>query len=86
MPGAKPNEASINYLQEFLEQHLDKSSVTILSPSEIPSGGQDSYTATDVRSLEEQYREEFTGGSTLASYVLFLDGEFETGNVLGIAY
>lgn len=86
MPGAEPNEASINYLQEFLELHLDKSSVTILHPSEIPSGGQDSYTATDVRNLEEQYRGEFTGESTLASYVLFLDGEFDTGNVLGIAY
>lgn len=86
MPGAKPNEASVNYLQEFLELHLDKSSVTILNPSEISSGGQNSYTATDVRNLEEQYRREFTVGSTLASYVLFLDGEFETGNVLGIAY
>lgn len=86
MPGSKPNETSLSNLQDFLDQHLDKSSITILNPSEIPSGGQDSYTATDVRSLEDQYREEFTNGSTLAAYVLFLDGEFETENVLGIAY
>lgn len=86
MPGSEPNEASLHNLQDFLEQHLDKSSVTILNPSEIPSGGQDSYTSTDVRSLEDQYREEFTDGSTLASYVVFLDGEYETENVLGIAY
>ena len=86
MPGSKPTAESIENLRDFLVQHLDKSSVTIPDPKEIPSGGQESYTATDVRELEEQHREQFTEGSTLASYALFLDGEFSTRNVLGIAY
>ena len=57
----------------FLERHLKKLSVTILTPTEIPSGGQDSYSPTDVRNPEDDYREEFTKRSTLASYVRRLD-------------
>jgi hypothetical protein len=86
MPGAEPRSASIENLRDFLELHLDKSSVTILDPREIPSGGQESYSASDVRALEDEHRENFTDGTTLASYAIFLDGEFEVRNVLGIAY
>lgn len=86
MPETRPDEASINNLQDFLELHLEKASVTILEPQEIASGQQESYTADDVRNIEEQNREEFTDGNTLAAYVLFLDGEFESGSVLGVAY
>ncbi len=86
MPGVEPRQESIDNLQEFLEKHLDKASVTILPPQEIPSGEQDSYTANEVRDLENEHREIFTEGSTLASYAIFLDGEFDNGNVLGIAY
>ena len=86
MPGSAPDQESITNLQAFLEQHLDKSSITFLEPQEIPSGGQVSYTASDVRIIEEENRREFTDGSSLAAYVLFLDGEYETESVLGIAY
>jgi len=86
MPDSAPTAASISNLREFLEQHLEKYSVTILEPQEIPSGDQESYSANDVRNLENQHREKFTEGSTLASYALFFDGEFSTRNVLGIAY
>lgn len=86
MPGAKPNERSLAALQDFLEQHLEKSSVTILDPEEIPSGGQESYSPDDVRNLEEEYRQEYTSENRLNSYAIFLDGEYQTRNVLGIAY
>jgi len=86
MPGAEPTAQSISNLKEFLERHLEKSTIIVSDPVEIPSGGQESYSATDVRNIEEQHREQFTEGSTLASYALFLDGEFSTRNVLGIAY
>jgi len=86
MPGARPDDSSINNLQNFLELHLEKTSVAILEPQEIESGEQESYTADDIRTIEEENREEFTDESTLAAYVLFLDGEFESGSVLGVAY
>lgn len=86
MPGTEPDDESITYLKEFLEQHLDKSSITMLQPEEIPSGVQESYTAADVREIEEEHRNTFTDESTLAAYILFVDGEYDTENVLGIAY
>lgn len=86
MPGVEPEAESLNNLEAYLEQHLEKTSVTILTPKEIPSGEQDSYSADEVRDLEEEHRENFTEGTTLHSYAIFLDGEYSDANVLGIAY
>lgn len=86
MPGSAPTQQALNNLQAFLEQHLQKNSITILEPEEIPSGGQESYSATDVRDLEAEHRNHYTEEGVLASYALFLDGEYSTANVLGIAY
>ncbi len=87
MPGYEPEQASLDNLQDFLEQHLEKSSITILTPEEIPSGEQESYSADDIRDLEDEHRSTFTEGSQLASYAIFVDGEFDqSSNVLGIAY
>ena len=77
MPEAQPNEAYINNLQDFLELHLEKPSVTILEPQEIESGQQESYTADTIRNIEESNREEFTDESTLTAYVCFLMGNLE---------
>lgn len=88
MPGYAPNDDALENLEEFLEQHTHKS-VTILEPEEIESGEQDSYTANEIRELEEEHRDEFTEDSeseTLATYMIIVDGEFEQENVLGIAY
>lgn len=86
MPGSKPESESIENLRNFLEQHLDKASITISEPVEIPSGNRESYTPSDIRDLEQQHRQQFTEGSTLASYAIFLDGAYQNDNVLGIAY
>lgn len=86
MPAQRPTDDAINNLKQFLETQLDKASITILEPEEISSGEQESYSATDVRDIEAEHRQHFTEDRTLASYALFLDGEFSQGNVLGIAY
>lgn len=86
MPGAEPKVESLSNLKAYLEKHLEKTSVTILTPKEIPSGEQDAYTAGEVRDLEEEHRENYTEDSRLFSYAIFLDGEYSEGNVLGIAY
>jgi hypothetical protein len=85
MPGARPVDESLDELRVFLENHLNKQ-ITILEPEEIPSGNQESYSAADVRDLEAEHRQHFTVNSTLASYNIFVDGEYTQENVLGIAY
>ncbi len=86
MPGYRPADSGLDELQAFLQDHLDKADVIIAEPEEVPSGGQEQYSANDVRQLEEEHRRHFTEGSTLASYNLFVDGSYTDGNVLGIAY
>lgn len=86
MQGFAPNDEALDSLQAFLERRLNKTSITIQTPTEIPAAGQASYTASEIRALEEQHRDEFTEGSTLAAYMLIVDSQYEDGNVLGIAY
>ncbi len=85
MPGFEPEPESLEELESFLHEHTGKT-ITLLEPEEIPSGEQESYTATDIRDLEEEHRNHYSEGSALASYSLFVDGQFEQENVLGIAY
>ena len=86
MPGYAPNEEALDSLKAFFQQRLHKSSITLKEPTEIPSGGQDRYSANDVRALEEQNRSTFTRGDTLAAYFQIVDGKYEERNLLGIAY
>jgi len=86
MPGYAPNERALDSLKAFFQQRTQKSSITIKSPTEISSGGQDRYSAADVRSLEQQHRSTFTEGDTLAAYAMIVDGKYQGQNLLGIAY
>ncbi|WP_148898916.1 hypothetical protein [Fodinibius salinus] len=88
MPGHKPTTDGLNSAKTFLEERLHKQTVTFSTPTEVPSAGQSSYTSSDVRNLEDQYRDQFTStdGNTLHVYFLVLDGEYSQSNVLGIAY
>lgn len=86
MQGFAPNDEALDSLQAFLERRLNKTSIIIQTPTEIPAAGQTSYTASEIRALEQQHRDEFTEGPTLAAYMLIVDSQYEDGNVLGIAY
>ncbi|MFP8489771.1 hypothetical protein ACKGJO_11845 [Gracilimonas sp. Q87] len=86
MPGYAPNTRALDSLRAFLEQRLNKTSVTILAPTQIPSGDQNSYSANDVREIESQRRNNFSEEGILATYLLITDGYYTQQNVLGIAY
>lgn len=88
MPGHAPTQEGLDSLQVFLQERLHKETITLSTPTEIPSGGQSSYTISDVRSIEEENRNNYTQAedNTLHAYFLVLDGEFEQSNVLGVAY
>lgn len=89
MEGYAPNDEALDSLKAFLEQRLNKTSVTLLDPTVIEPGGQDSYSANEIRSLEGQHRDEFTQNTDsdrLTAYMIIVDGKFNQNNVLGIAY
>lgn len=88
MQGFAPNEEALDSLEAFFEQRLNKQSVVIKEPTEIPAVGEASYTASQIRALEEENRDHYTSveDSTLRAYIIIVDGQYEDGNVLGIAY
>lgn len=86
MQGYAPTQESLDNLQQFLEERLNKTSITILNPTEIPAVGQSEYTADEIRDLERQHRDEFSEEGLLTAYFIFVDSEFAQANVLGIAH
>lgn len=86
MEGFRPTTAALTNLQNFLSSHLDKQSITILEPTQIPALNEGSYSANRVRALEDKHRDNFSKGENLVAYFIFLDGEFQQGSIVGIAY
>lgn len=86
MAGYAPDPQALDQLRAFLAARLNKSSITIRTPTEIPAGGQASYSLSEIRALEAEHRDEYTEGTTLAAYMLIVDGDYEQANVLGIAH
>ena len=85
MPGTEPEEEALARLVSFLDQHLQKSEITVEEPVEISSGGRNFYRASDIEEIESENREIFTDENRLAAYILFLDGEFENEDAAGFA-
>lgn len=92
MPGYKPDADALDSLKAFLHRRLNKSVINIKTPTEIPSGGKDSYGNDDIISIEQQHRDHYTtlqeaGSDTLWVYFSILDGNYsQQNNVLGLTY
>lgn len=89
MQGHEPTQQGLDNLQTFLEERLNKQSISLSTPTEITPESQSSYSSDDIRALEEEYRDNYTeaGDNTLHVYFLMVDGEYSSNsNVLGIAY
>lgn len=86
--GFRPTDAALQTLQAFLNARLNKAGgIEIRLGNAIPLPGRTSYSADDVRALERQHRSSYTDGTTVAAYLVFLNGQYAGGaNVLGIAY
>ncbi len=85
--GHRPTDQGLAILRDFLEARTHKPRGISIRIEPISITPQATYSVSDVVSLEQTHRTEYTEGSTLAIYFLFLDGEFsENSNVLGFAY
>lgn len=86
--GFRPTDAALQALGTFLNARLNKPGgieVRVGAALQIPSRA--SWSVSDIRALERQHRTVYTGGTTLAAWLVFLNGAYAGGaNVLGIAY
>lgn len=85
-----PTSESISNMESFLNAYLRKPNGIQVELRSIGSVGQESYSAQDIRNIEDANRQLFNSENTLAISFIFLDGEY-AGNsgdskVLGVAY
>lgn len=88
MEGYAPTQDAVDSLKVFLNNRLHKDQI-IINQTSIPARGQGPYSISQVRDLEKEYRDLNTTSAesdTLTAYMLVLDGEYQSSNVLGIAY
>jgi len=88
MAGYEPTPEALDSLKHSLDTHLDKSTIVLRPPSQIPAEGDSTYSTDQIRNLEDQHRDRYTRAEsdTLWAHVLVVDGKFDDQNVLGIAY
>lgn len=88
--GYKPTQAAIDSLVSFLNRRLHKPDGINVVMESIPDPGKSPYTIDEVDSLEQKDRTKYNSGSTIAAYMLFLDGssseDTQNGQILGEAY
>lgn len=88
MEGYEPTSEALDNLKSALNNHLNKSTIHIPAPTQIPAAGEGSYSDEAVRTLEDQHRDHYTHAEsdTLWAHFLIVDGKYSNENVVGIAY
>ncbi|MCT4561394.1 MAG: membrane metalloprotease [Crocinitomicaceae bacterium] len=90
MKGFRPTESAIENLRQMLTSRLNKPGGITFVYTEIDALGYSSYSMDDIRKIENDNRTAFTSKKEIATYFLFLDGEYSentnNSSVLGIAY
>jgi hypothetical protein len=86
MSGYAPDAGAISHFQNLLNSILNKPAGILIIQTEISNGGRSTYSLADVKAIESQKRTAYTSGSTIAIYILIVDGNYTDPAVLGIAY
>ena len=75
MQGFEPTAQAQSALQDFITARVNKpGGVTVVVDPPIPAQNKGAYTLNDVGQLEAANRQNYTTGTRVVSYFLFLDG------------
>lgn len=72
--GQAPDPEALELLKTRMNSLVHKDSITI-TISDRNLQGQDTWTEAELRNLESETRDHQTGGSTITTHVLYVDGE-----------
>lgn len=86
MKNAKPVTSALDQLKTFLENRLHKPAGIKIILREIPSAGKSKLSLSDIRTIENTYRENYTADGNITVCILYTDTDYTDNNVLGIAY
>lgn len=75
--GYEPATGSLNAIEEFLSEYLNKPEGIRVEPRAIPSPGISVYSLEQVKEIESKYRTAFTSGKNLTVFIYLADGKSE---------
>ena len=79
----RPLGSATSLLKDRMSGLVKKDQVGVVVGPAIEAPGQ-TWSARSIESLSRQTRDHATGGSTVTTHVLYLPGQYEGGNVLGV--
>lgn len=84
--GQTPDDEVLQLLQSTMNALVRKDTIQIvMDEANLPSGN--TWTDAEIRALEKDTRDHTTGGSTITTHLLYLDGSYASNeNVLGVAF
>ena len=86
MSGMAPTDQAKNDLINFLSKRLHKSGGITVTTTGVEAEGKETYSVDDVNKLIDDHSKVELTTQKLTAHILFLDGEYTDGNVLGIAF
>jgi predicted Zn-dependent protease len=88
--GFKPTEKAITNFKNFIQNSTFKTEGVSFIEKKIPATGKTVYTLNEVVAIEKENRTIYNTNSTIAVWVLFIDGksskDTDQGSILGAAY
>ena len=86
----EPSQPALDNLQEFLELRLNKPNGITFTQKSIASPENYSFTADDIRELEDKHRTQYAQNENLTAFIFYADEEY-AGNTsqsktIGLAY
>lgn len=86
MPGYEPDIRAINNFVDLISGKLNKPGGIIIEKRMIDPTLRTTFSLDDISDIEYRDRTVFTTGTQMSAYILFVDGSYSDGNVLGLSY
>jgi hypothetical protein len=86
MPGLKPDSESIKIFVDLLNEKLNKPAGISVEEKQINPTLLTIFNLSDISGIEFRNRTAYTSGDQMGAYILFIDGTYYTGNILGLTY
>lgn len=83
--GMAPAQSAIDLLETRMESLVRKDEVRVVV-DDAGLSGRDTWSRERVAGLSNDHQDRSTGGDTIVTHVLYLDGKYEEGNALGVTF
>lgn len=82
--GQEPSSAALSFLKNRLTPVVEKPDGIDFETGGSIQAGRSPWTKEEVLAASDQFQDRHTKGNTVVTHLLFLDGRYESANVLGV--